>query len=250
MLEQVIAQIGPLEQRAMADAQKQWNALAKPLGSLGRLESMVVQLAGITGRADYRPDRRCVVVMCADNGVVCEGVTQTGQEVTALVTGNLAKGLAAVNLLARRAGADVLPVDVGVAQAVDTPGVLDRKVALGTANMAKGPAMSRQQARQSLAVGIDLARTLKEAGYQLLVTGEMGIGNTTTSSALAAFWLGLSPEAVTGRGAGLSSAGLARKRQAVSYTHLDVYKRQSLVSGFGRAWRMRRMRPIIYRPSS
>ena len=215
MLTQMISQIKPLDETAMAEADRRWNAIAHPLGSLGLLEESIIRIAGITGSADIDLSRRAVVVMCADNGVVEEGVTQTGQDVTAIVTENMAVGDASVCAIARTAKADVVPVDVGVARPVVGEGIRQKNVRRGTANMTKGPAMTREETVQAILTGIDMVKELKEAGYSLLATGEMGIGNTTTSSAVVAVLMGLPPAEVTGRGAGLSSEGLVRKIRAI-----------------------------------
>lgn len=194
---------------AIAQARSRWDSIAKPLGSLGLLEDAVVQIAGLTGNANVQLKKRRVLVFCADNGVVAEGVTQTGQEVTALVAGNIAAGKASVCHMAEAAGADVLPVDVGMIK--PAPGVLDRRISAGTANMAKGPAMTREQALAAIKCGMDLVRESAEKGISLILTGEMGIGNTTTSSAMCSVFLNLPVSAVTGRGAGLSNTALVNK---------------------------------------
>ena len=151
--------------------------------------------------------------MCADNGVVEEGVTQCGQEVTATVAENFLDEKSCVAIMCRRARTKICPVDIGMA--VDTPRVEKRKIAYGTKNMAKEPAMTREQAVAAIEVGIAKAEELHAQGYEMLATGEMGIGNTTTSSAMTAVYLGLDVETVTGRGAGLSSHGLQRKIHAI-----------------------------------
>ena len=148
---------------------------------------MVIQIAGITGNPDMHINKRALVPMCADNGVVEEGVTQTGQEVTAIVAENFLSGDTSACMMCRQCGTKVIPVDIGMA--VDTKVATDLKVACGTANMTKGPAMTREQAVQALEAGIEMVRRLKEDGYGLLATGEMGIGNTTTSSAVASVLL-------------------------------------------------------------
>ena len=158
--------------------------------------------------------RRVVVVLCADNGVVAQGVSQTGQEVTRAVAENLAMRRTSVCQMARTAHCDVLPVDMGMA-GEPVPGVRSCRIAAGTADFTKGPAMSRAEAVQAVGEGIALARELAEDGYRLIATGEMGIGNTTTSSAVAAVLLGQPVELMTGRGAGLSDEGLARKVDAI-----------------------------------
>lgn len=199
--------------RARDEAWAKWDAVAKPLRSLGRLEELVVRMADILQTADVRIDRRCALVFCGDHGVVEEGVSQSGSEVTALVARSVAEGTANVNLMAAVAHADVFAVDMGMKQAVD--GVIDRRIADGTRNMTRGAAMTREQAVQALRVGAELVGEMKARGYRLIATGEMGIGNTTASAALACALLSLPPEEMTGRGAGLSDEGLARKRRAV-----------------------------------
>ena len=216
MLTKLLETIRPLDENAMESARLHWDAIAKPLHSLGRLEDMIVQLAGICENPVPALRKKAVLIFCADNGIVAEGVTQTTQDVTAAVTQNFAKGIASVNALSRICGADVFPVDIGVAQALDCPGVLNRKVAFGTQNFAHGPAMRRDEAEQAVCTGIDLVREKAAEGYNLIVTGEMGIGNTTTSSAVFSVLQGLPPEQVTGRGAGLSDAGLQHKIQVIS----------------------------------
>lgn len=214
-LEQTITQIPGHQAKAMEQAKKRWDTIAKPLDSLGLLEEAVVRIAGLTGDSGYRIDKRCVAVLCADNGVVAQGVTQTGSEITALVAENLTRGESCVCRMARMAHCDVVPVDIGICTDVDAPGLWQCKVAYGTEDIALRPAMTRQQAVQALETGIGLVARLKEQGYQLIATGEMGIGNTTTSSAVAAVLLGQPVEVVTGRGAGLSTGGLHKKIQVI-----------------------------------
>lgn len=204
-----------LNENAAQAARVHWDAVAKPLHSLGRLEDLIVRIAGIQGTEDVCLKPRCALVFCADHGVVAEGVTQSGQEVTALVARSIAEGKANVNLMARTVGADVFAVDVGMATEIDCPGIIRRSVARGTRNMVKAPAMTRSQAEVAVKAGYDLVGDLKAKGYRLIATGEMGIGNTTASAALCCALLGLSPMAAVGRGAGLSDAGLLRKREAV-----------------------------------
>ena len=212
-LEETIRKIRPVDVAAMAAAKQHWDGLGKPLGSLGRLEKALIQIAGIQRTGDVHIDRKALVIMCADNGVVQEGVTQCGQEVTATVAENFLDEKSCVAIMCRRAGTKICPVDIGMA--VDTPRVEKRKIAYGTKNMAKEPAMTREQAIAAIEVGIAKAEELHAQGYEILATGEMGIGNTTTSSAMTAVYLGLDVETVTGRGAGLSSHGLQRKIYAI-----------------------------------
>ena len=195
-------------------AQARLDRIAKPLRSLGRLEELIVQLADIQGTEDVCIAPRCALVFCGDHGVVAEGVSQSGSGVTALVARAIAEGTSNVSLMAAASGTDVLAVDMGMLE--DVPGVLDCKVARGTANMARGPAMTRAQAEQALFSGRALVGEMKAKGYRLIATGEMGIGNTTACAAMACALLGLAPQEAAGRGAGLSDAGLARKRDAIA----------------------------------
>lgn len=211
-LEEALKKIRPLDEAAMEACRQKWDSIAHPLHSLGKLEDMLVQIAGITG--DIRVDlkKKALVPMCADNGVVEEGVTQTGQEITALVCENFLQTKAVSSIMCKTVGAEIFPVDVGVATDVS---ILNRKIAYGTKNMVKEPAMTREQAIQAIETGIEMVETLKEKGYRIIATGEMGIGNTTTSSAVASVILGRPVEDMTGRGAGLSSEGLNRKIHAI-----------------------------------
>ncbi|MBS4907734.1 MAG: nicotinate-nucleotide--dimethylbenzimidazole phosphoribosyltransferase [Ruminococcus sp.] len=212
-LEEAIAKIKPLDHNAMEIAQKRWDSIAKPLHSLGKLETLLIQIAGITGNAEVDLSRRGLIAMCADNGVVEEGVTQTGQEVTAIVAENFLKYDTSVGVMCKQNHAEIFPVDMGMV--TDTKVRTDLKVAYGTKNMTKEPAMTREQAIKGIEAGIAMAQELKEKGYQVLATGEMGIGNTTTSSAVASVLLGKPVEDMTGRGAGLSGEGLVRKINAI-----------------------------------
>ena len=198
---------------AKEQAQWQWDHVAKPLHSLGLLEDMIVKIAGIQEAADVRIDRRCALVFCADHGVVAEGVSQSGSEVTALVAQSIAEGTANINLMASSARVDVYAVDMGMLHPV--PGTIDRRIAAGTANMAKQSALTYEQAKSALQAGMDLVGEMKKKDYQIILTGEMGIGNTTASTAISCALLGFMPEELTGRGAGLSDAGLLRKRNAI-----------------------------------
>ncbi len=212
-MKEAMAAIRSLDAGAMEDAWKHWDQIAKPLRSLGKLEQAVVQIAGITGNPDVDLSKKGLIIMCADNGVVEEGVTQSGQEVTAVVAENFLDTKSCVSIMCRKTGTGIFPVDIGMA--VDTPRVEKRKIAYGTKNMAKEPAMSRDEAVRAIEVGIGKVQELKAEGYQILATGEMGIGNTTTSSAVTAVLLEQDPQLVTGRGAGLSSKGLLRKVEVI-----------------------------------
>jgi len=199
---------------AKEQAQARWDHVAKPLNSLGKLEKLIVMIAGVQNTPDVRIDKRCTLVFCGDHGVVAEGVSQSGSEVTGLVAKSIAEGTANINLMAGAPNTDVFAVDMGMVGTV--PGTIDRRIAAGTRNMVHGPAMTRVQAEQAIQAGIDLVGEMKAHGYQIIATGEMGIGNTTASTAMACALLGCTPEELTGRGAGLSDAGLIRKREAIT----------------------------------
>lgn len=203
------------DKAAESAAKHHWNSIAKPLGGLGLLEDMISKIAGMRGTPNLSLNCRTAVIMCADNGVVCEGVSQSDSSVTASVAKEIALGRSSVNLLAGQFGAEVIAVDIGMCADVDDRRVLGRKIAYGTGNIAAGPAMTREQAQSAVNTGIQLARELSQNGTDIIITGEMGIGNTTTSAAVASVILGISPERAAGRGAGLDSAGLSRKIDAV-----------------------------------
>ena len=222
-LDELVAAISPADERARKAAIDRWDTIAKPLRSLGILEEVVAQIAAIGNSADVDMGKTAVIVMCADNGVVEEGVSQTGQEVTAIVAENMTKMDTSVCRMASVAGADVIPVDVGVARPL-CDGVLNRCVRRGgTRNMTREPAMTRQECIQAIMTGAELAVKCKERGYGLLATGEMGIGNTTTSSAVVSVLMKKRPNEVVGRGAGLTTEGLLRKTRAIE-TAIALHK--------------------------
>lgn len=210
-LEQTVAAVRPLDENSMAAAKKRFADIAMPLGGLGLLQDAIVQLAGVLGQPVPDISRRAAVVFCADNGVVAEGVTQCGQEVTATVAENMGRGESTVCLMAKQLGMDVFPVDIGVARPIESENVLQYNIRRGTEDFLRAPAMTRNEAVQAIETGIKLAEWCADQGYSLLIGGEMGIGNTTTSAAVTAALTGAPVPAVTGRGAGLSSAGLERK---------------------------------------
>jgi len=201
----------------MAEARQLHDRLTKPRGSLGRLEDVGVRLAGITGQCPPPvPERATVAVFAGDHGVVAQGVTPWPQEVTAQMVANFCAGGAAVNVLARQAGADVVVVDVGVAGDLpDAPGLFHRKVRSGTANLAVEPAMTLEEMEQAVAVGREVAGECIDSGARCLVTGDMGIGNTTASAALIAAYTGRAAQEVTGRGTGVDDDTLRTKIEVV-----------------------------------
>jgi nicotinate-nucleotide--dimethylbenzimidazole phosphoribosyltransferase len=215
-LNQAMNAIRPLDEGAMKSARERQDQLTKPTGSLGRLEALAVQLAGITGKVRPRLPRKAVVVMAGDHGVTAEGVSAYPAEVTPQMVLNFLHGGAAINVLSRRAGARVVIVDVGVAsEMAPRDGLLLRKVAPGTRNMAVGPAMTREETIRAIEVGIEVVEDEAKKGLDLVATGEMGIGNTTASSALVAVLTGRPVSEVVGRGTGIDESGLAKKVQVI-----------------------------------
>lgn len=214
-LQEALASIGEADEAAREEAARRWSALAKPLGSLGLLEEAVMDIAALTGSADVVLDNRVLLVLCADNGVVVRGVSQSDGSVTAAVATALGAGCSTVNYMARCADCRVLPVDIGMLDFPGAPGVLSRLVRSGTADITHGPAMVRDECIRAIETGIALAEEQAAEGASILLMGEMGIGNTTTSCAVVSALLGAPPRKLAGRGAGLSDAGLERKICAI-----------------------------------
>ncbi|GGD67570.1 nicotinate-nucleotide--dimethylbenzimidazole phosphoribosyltransferase [Paenibacillus nasutitermitis] len=203
ILSQLIGTIKPLNKESVEAADRHLNSLTKPPGSLGRLEAIARQMAGITGELAADLSKRAIIVMAADHGVCAEGVSAFPAEVTGQMVLNFLSGGAAVNVLARLAGAQVSCVDIGVNAQLEHPLLISRKVRSGTANMTQGPAMSREEALRAIAAGSRLVDELASAGYRMFGTGEMGIGNTTASAALCAVLAGMELDAAVGRGTGI-----------------------------------------------
>jgi nicotinate-nucleotide--dimethylbenzimidazole phosphoribosyltransferase len=217
MLKETIKKIECLDESAIEEVRIRLDSLTKPLGSLGTMEDIVKQLAGISGEHYPKVDRKTVVIMCADNGVTEENVSSCPKSVTSRVTKNFTKGLTGINVISKHADSGILVVDIGVDDDIDCKEIINRKIKNGTLNIAKGPAMSREEAIKAIETGIDIIRKLKCDGFNLVGTGEMGIGNTTTSSAIASVMTGVSVERMVGKGAGLSAEGYQNK--------IDVIKR-------------------------
>lgn len=210
-----LASITPLDQSAMEAARTRQQELTKPAGSLGRLEEIAIQVAGITGQPVPEIRRKAVIVMAGDHGVTAEGVSAYPAEVTPQMVYNFLRGGAAINALAKFARAGVIIVDIGVATDIAHPDLISRKIAYGTANMAKGAAMTREQMIEAISVGIDVFEAQFEQGIDLVATGDMGIGNTTASSAIAAALLGKPVSSMTGRGTGINDEQLAHKIEVI-----------------------------------
>lgn len=202
---------------------RRWDMVAKPLDSMGRFEPLLAQLGAIQGTVDVRTQQAGLLVFCADNGVVAEGISQSEQSVTSVCTANIAAGRTAVGRMATLADCRIEVVDIGLNTDEKLEGVLDCKVARGTADFYREAAMSADEALQALQCGMDLAASCRRRGDDLICLGEMGIGNTTTGSAVAAALLKMTPESVTGRGAGLDDERLRHKVEIIRET-MDARK--------------------------
>lgn len=214
----LVREVLPLDRSAMTAAETYQARLAKPPGSLGRLEEISIQLAGITGRVHNALNKKQLLVFAADNGVVAEGVSSAPQSVTKQQTINLMRGKTGAAVLAKHFGCGLTVCDVGVNADIYESTVLNRKIAYGTQNICTGPAMTREQTLQAILTGAEIARTVDA---DVIGVGEMGIGNTTTSSAVLAVLLGADVEAVTGRGGGITEESF-RKKKAVIRTAIEV----------------------------
>lgn len=232
-----ITQIEAPDENAMQEAARRWHSICKPLDSLGVLEELVVRLAGIQRTENVSISNRCAMIVCADNGVVEEGISQSGMEVSSSVALEIASGKSNINLMAKAAGADTFVADVGLCSDVRHERLINKKIAYGTANILNGAAMTKEESAKAIQTGIELVGLLKQRRYQIVVTGEMGIGNTTTSSAMASVLLKLPVETVTGRGAGLSSEGLAHKieiiKRAIEQNQPDVDDAADILTKLG-----------------
>lgn len=212
----VINKIEPLDQEMMEKAQDKLDSLTKPQGSLGRLEELAKRIVGITRRLDPSFNNKVIVTMAGDHGVVEEGVSAYPQEVTQQMVYNFIGGGAGINVLARHIGAKVVVVDMGVkAKLEKDPFLKVKKVACGTRNFVNGPAMNREEAIRSIETGIEVIREISDQGLDILGIGEMGIGNTTPSSAIAAVFSNLKVKEVTGRGTGIDEETFNRKVQVI-----------------------------------
>lgn len=216
-LSDTIARVGPLDEAAMTAARVRQDTLTKPPGSLGRLETLATQLAGITARTCPPMTRKAVIVMAGDHGVTAEGVSAYPAVVTPQMVRNFLQGGAAINVLGRHAGARVIIVDVGVASDIDAVGLVNRKIARGTRNMAREPAMTREEALRAIVVGLDVLDEQADVGLDVVAVGEMGIGNTTAASAITAVLTGLPAQVVTGRGTGIDDTRLGQKIAVIEH---------------------------------
>ena len=214
-LRQILTEVKPLDVDAIKAAQRRQASLAKPPGSLGRLEELSIQLAGITGKVNNELKKKRILVFCADNGVVEEGVASAPQSVTAAQAINLTRGVTGAAVLARRFGCELRVCDVGVNADVSDSRIIDRKIAYGTGNIAHGAAMTRAKAVQAILTGYDLSVDSARNGADVIGVGEMGIGNTTTSSAVLSVITGNPVPEVTGRGGGLTDKMFSKKLSVI-----------------------------------
>ena len=227
--------VEPVGKEALKELQNEWDRVAKPIGSFGTLESVYSKIAAIQGFKAPDLSHMRLIVCCGDHGIVEEGVSQTSQEVTRICATNIGKGITTAGVMARSLGIDIVSVDVGINYAKEVPGTLNRRVKYGTCNFLKQPAMSVEEFSRAVQVGMDLVKDSKEEGKNVILVGEMGIGNTTSAAVMAGYLLDLNAEAVTGRGAGLDDEGFSRKRAVVSMA-LSMYSGLSPVeicSNFG-----------------
>jgi len=210
-----ISQIKNLDTDAMEKARARLDSLAKPPGSLGKLEEIAVRLAGISGKTVYNADKRCVIIMSSDNGVVEEGVASAPQAVTLVQTLNFTKGLTGVTVIAKRFNTDIVIVDMGINADINHPLIKNKKIRKSTWNIAKGEAMTRDEAERAILAGIETAVEAAKNGYTLLGAGEMGIGNTTSSAAVLCAFTGTSVEQAAGKGAGLREQAYRHKIKVI-----------------------------------
>ena len=215
LISEYASKIVPLDIEAMERARLRQSELVKPPGSLGKLEEISVRLAGISGDVFYNTDKRCVIIMSADNGVYEEGVAATPQSVTYAQTLNFVRGINGVATIAKHFNTDLIVVDVGINADIGHPQIIDRKIRKSTWNIAKGPAMTYDEAVSAILIGIEIAVEAVESGYKLLGAGEMGIANTTTSAAVLSALTGLSADKAAGKGAGLTDGAYEHKINVV-----------------------------------
>jgi nicotinate-nucleotide--dimethylbenzimidazole phosphoribosyltransferase len=203
------------DRKAMEECAARQDRLAKPIGSLGTLEDISIKMAGITGKVKNKTGKKCVVIMAADNGVYEEGVSSCPQAVTMTQSINFIKGITGIGVLSKFGDSAIRVVDLGINSDFAYPGVIDRKIRKSTDNMAQGPAMSRLEAMKALEIGMETVDELVGAGYRLLGTGEMGIGNTSTSSAVLIGLTGCDPAMAIGKGAGLTEERFSNKKNVI-----------------------------------
>ncbi len=215
LLEKTLKSISPLDAEAMKLARDKWDSLVKPIGSLGQLEEMTIKLSGITGSVDNELNKKAIVVMCSDNGVVEEGVSSAPQEFTMLLAESMARKITGVATLAEFVNADIITVDIGLKGKTDNMNIINKKIAGGTNNFTKTRAMSCEDAVKSIEIGIEIGDMLFKNNYDIIGAGELGIGNTTTSAAILSVLGELDVEITCGKGAGLTDEQHKNKKEVI-----------------------------------
>ena len=215
LLKETIDNIKPLYRDCVKEAWERIDDLTKPIGSLGVLEEIAAKLSGITGKINNNICKKNIIIMCSDNGVIEEGVSACPQNITAIVTNNFTKNITGVCKLAKHANSEITVVDIGVNADFNNKNIINKKIAYGTKNMAIGAAMTKEEVIKAIEVGIETVSKLTLSGYDLLGTGEMGIGNTTTSAAVLSVLSGINPDLIVGKGAGLTEKQYENKKKVV-----------------------------------
>lgn len=215
ILKEALESIKPAYEDKVVDSWKRLDSLTKPIASLGELECIAAKMAGITGNILNETEKKNIIIMCADNGVVEEGVSSCPQKLTHIVSNNFTRGITAVNALSRVAKADLTVVDIGIVTDIDNPKIINKKFRYSTDNMVKGPAMSREDVIKAIEIGIEIVDKLVEEKVDILGTGEMGIGNTTTSAAIISVLSGIDVELATGKGAALTDDQFENKKRVI-----------------------------------
>lgn len=215
LLNNTLQCIKPLNKEAMKKAWDRLDSLSKPIGSLGEIENIIAKMAGITGEIHNKINKKNVVIMCSDNGVVEEDVSNCPKNVTAIVTNNFTKKITGVYVLSKFVGSEITVVDIGVDADFNNPKIINKKIAYGTMNMMKGPAMTREQTIKAIEVGIDTIDDLARKGYDLFGTGEMGVGNTATSAAILSVLSGLEVDVSVGKGSGITQEQFINKKRVI-----------------------------------
>ncbi len=215
LLNNTLQCIKPLNKEAIKKAWDRLDSLSKPIGSLGEIENIIAKMAGITGEIHNKINKKNVVIMCSDNGVVEEDVSNCPKNVTAIVTNNFTKKITGVYVLSKFVGSEITVVDIGVDADFNNPKIVNRKIAYGTMNMMKGPAMTREQTIKAIEVGIDTVDDLAGKGYDLFGTGEMGVGNTATSAAILSVLSGLEVDVSVGKGSGITQEQFINKKRVI-----------------------------------
>ena len=200
---------------AMIEAKKKLDNLIKPIGSLGELEKIAIKFAGITGKVENQINKKAIVIFSSDNGVCEEGVASAPQSVTAMQTINFLRGITGIGVLARVNNCDLKVIDIRIKGEINYPGLIIKKIRKGTSNIAKGEAMTLEEANEAINIGIEIAHELKKQGYDIIGTGEMGIGNTTSSSSVLIALTNCDIDEAVGRGAGLKDDQLTLKKQVI-----------------------------------